>query len=136
MRDEGFLQCAGNRQQATGNGHITRARAMAPLLKDADIDVTYLFSGRDEKDFFDMQCFGNFLVRKGLSFVTRDGSLHISDTVRKAPIRAFFKSVKELDLSSYDLVLTDFEPITAWAAKRQNKVCIIYGHQYAFAQCP
>ena len=120
--------------QATGNGHITRARAMAPLLKEAGIDVTYLFSGRDEKDFFDMECFGDFLVHKGLSFVTKDGSLQVLETVKQASIRTLLKSIKELDLSEYDLILTDFEPITAWAARRQNKPCIGYGHQYAFAQ--
>lgn len=121
--------------QATGNGHITRARAMAPLLKEAGIEVTYLFSGRAPEDFFDMECFGDdFLVEKGLSFVTKDGTLRIVDTVRQASIREFFKAVKRLDLSSYDLVLTDFEPITAWAAKRQKKTCIGYGHQYAFSR--
>ena len=37
-----------------------------------------------------------------------------------------------LDLSPYDLVITDFEPITAWAAKLRNKPCMGIGHQYAF----
>ncbi|TBR43122.1 glycosyltransferase [Marinomonas agarivorans] len=120
--------------QATGNGHITRARAMAPLLKDAGIEVTYLFSGRDEKDFFDMECFGDYQVAKGLSFVTKDGALQLMATLQQASIRQLFASIKQLDLSGYDLVLTDFEPITAWAAKRQGKPCIGLGHQYAFAQ--
>lgn len=120
--------------QATGNGHITRARAMAPLLKEAGIEVTYLFSGRDRKDFFDMECFGDFRVEKGLSFVTRDGTLRVWDTLKQADFRAFFKSVKELDLSDYDLIITDYEPITAWAAKRQKRQCIGYGHQYAFSR--
>lgn len=120
--------------QATGNGHITRARAMAPLLKEAGLDVTYLFSGREEKDFFDMQCFGNYLTDKGLSFVTRDGSLQILATLQQASLTGLFKSIKNLDLTDYDLVITDFEPITAWAAKRQGKPCIGLGHQYAFAQ--
>ncbi len=33
--------------QATGNGHVTRARAMAPTFNKAGLDVDYLFSGRD-----------------------------------------------------------------------------------------
>ena len=44
----------------------------------------------------------------------------------------FCKEVKQLDLSSYDLVLNDFEPVTAWAAKQQNKPSIGISHQNAF----
>ena len=43
-----------------------------------------------------------------------------------------WKDINDLDLSSYDVVLTDFEPVTAWAARRQKKTCIGIGHQYAF----
>jgi len=37
-----------------------------------------------------------------------------------------------LDLSGYDLVISDFEPVTAWAAKNQKKPVLGIGHQYAF----
>ena len=40
--------------QGTGNGHITRARVMASCFKELGIDVDYVFSGRPEKDYFDM----------------------------------------------------------------------------------
>ena len=49
--------------QATGNGHISRARSMAPLLKAAGIEVDYLFSGRKAEHFFDMEHFGDFQLR-------------------------------------------------------------------------
>jgi len=35
-------------------------------------------------------------------------------------------------LSRFFLCLTDYEPITAWAAKRRRKFCLGVGHQYAF----
>ena len=45
--------------QGTGNGHITRARVMASCFKELGIDVDYVFSGRPEKDYFDMQDFAD-----------------------------------------------------------------------------
>ncbi|HFF2915998.1 TPA: glycosyltransferase family protein, partial [Vibrio cholerae] len=32
--------------QGTGNGHIARSRAMCAALKQQQVDVDYLFSGR------------------------------------------------------------------------------------------
>ena len=46
--------------QATGNGHITRARAMAPKLKQAGIDVTWMFTGRPWEQLFEMEVFGDY----------------------------------------------------------------------------
>jgi len=40
--------------QGTGQGHISRARGVAEALKDYDVDVTWLFSGRPKEKFFDM----------------------------------------------------------------------------------
>lgn len=118
--------------QATGNGHISRARAMAPQLEAAGFEVDYLFSGREREDFFDMEGFGYFACHKGLTFVTERGRIRPIKTVQKNSIRQLFEDIKQLNLSDYDLVLTDFEPITAWAAKHAGKYCIGLGHQYAF----
>ncbi|HEY7774873.1 MAG TPA: MJ1255/VC2487 family glycosyltransferase [Marinagarivorans sp.] len=118
--------------QATGNGHITRARALANELSKANIDVDYLFSGRARENFFDMEAFGDWRCHKGLTFIHESGQLNIAKTLQKNSIRRLFGDIRQLDLAPYDLVLTDFEPISAWAAKRQNKTCIGVGHQYAF----
>jgi len=118
--------------QATGNGHITRARAMNKALQKTDITVDYLFSGRDRDDFFDMEEFGNFDCRAGMTFITEAGKVNVIETAKKNKFRELFRDIKNLDLSTYDLVLTDFEPITAWAAKKQGKRSIAIGHQYAF----
>ncbi|WP_067097631.1 MJ1255/VC2487 family glycosyltransferase [Marinomonas atlantica] len=118
--------------QGTGNGHITRARAMSVEFDRLGIEVDYVFSGRDKHDYFDMQCFGEFRSFSGLSFAAKDGKVNLLATYRKAQLIQLFRDISALDLSSYDLILTDFEPITAWAAKRQSKPCIGVGHQYAF----
>lgn len=118
--------------QGTGNGHTTRARAMAPALRSAGAEVDFLFSGRDPDQFFDMGVFGDYRVRQGLTFVTRDGRIAPLATLAGARPRQFFREIKELSLSHYDLVISDFEPVTAWAARRQRAPLMGLGHQYAF----
>ena len=120
--------------QGTGQGHISRARAMARSLSQWNVDVTWLFSGRPRERLFDMATFGNFLYRPGLSFTTRAGRIDRLATLRNNNLRAFRRSVVELDLQGFDLVITDFEPITAWAARRAGIRSIGIGHQYAFGK--
>lgn len=118
--------------QATGNGHITRARAMNAEFKKRNIDVDYIFSGREPEKLFDMEEFGDYRCYSGLTFVTEAGSVKPIATVKHNNLRQLYRDIKELDLSAYDLVITDFEPISAWAAKRQKKICVAMGHQNAF----
>lgn len=119
--------------QGTGNGHLSRARAMAPALENQGVEVDYLFSGRPAEQYFDMAPFADFSLRKGLTFVTEEGKIRPLKTVlRSAPVQ-FLRDVHQLKLDNYDLVLTDFEPITAWAAKLRNKPVLGLGHQYAFS---
>lgn len=118
--------------QGTGNGHLTRARAMQRALKDAGISVDWVFSGRDREAYFDMDMFGDFRCFKGLSFSVNAGQIDPIKTVTNASFRALLKDVGTLDISGYDLVISDFEPVVAWAAKLKKKPCIGIGHQYAF----
>ncbi len=118
--------------QATGNGHITRARTMAKQLQHSKLHVDYLFSGRAPDKLFNMEPFGDYRCYRGLTFITNKGKLLYLDTWLNNHLPEFVRDVYRLDLSEYDLVLTDFEPITAWAAKISKKPSIAIGHQYAF----
>ncbi|MEZ8101971.1 MJ1255/VC2487 family glycosyltransferase [Vibrio bivalvicida] len=118
--------------QGTGNGHITRARAMSTRLSEAGMDVDYLFSGRDKSKYFSMEPFGDFQIRRGLSFATDKGQINYFKTCMSNSLWQFWRDVRELDLSHYDLVLNDFEPVSAWAAKRQGIPSISISHQNAF----
>ena len=118
--------------QATGNGHISRARALGKYLQAEGITVDFLFSGRPADQFFDMQQFGDYQVKTGLSFVTEHGHINYLKTALRAKPLELWRDIRQLDCSAYDLVLTDFEPITAWAARLQNKRSVALGHQYAF----
>ena len=107
--------------QGTGNGHITRGRIMARELQAADLEVTYQFTGRPQNNFFDMEVFNGYQWREGLTFSTKNGRINHLKTVLQSNLLHFLRDIKQLDLSSYDLVICDFEPVTAWAARQQNK---------------
>lgn len=119
--------------QGTGNGHISRARKMAAHLAQCDdVEVTWLFSGRDPAQLFDMEIFGAYEWRRGLTFTTHNGRLLYGRTLLDSHPLQFLKDVRQLSLKQYDLVVTDFEPVTAWAARIRGIPCIGIGHQYAF----
>ncbi|BCX80618.1 hypothetical protein MIT9_P0192 [Methylomarinovum caldicuralii] len=119
--------------QGTGNGHLTRARVMAPALRAAGIEVQYLFSGRPREKFFDMEVFGDWWWRRGLTFVSRKGRIdYLRTLARVRDLPGFIHDVQALDLRGFDLVLNDFEPVSAWAARLDGVPVIGLGHQQAF----
>lgn len=120
--------------QGTGNGHLSRCHTLAKSLAKHDLDIDYLISGRDVSGLFDMDVFGDYQWRQGLSFVTEKGRLVKHKTLAANDWRQFWQDVKNLPVKNYDLVITDYEPITAWAAKRAGVRCIGLGRQYAFLE--
>lgn len=118
--------------QATGQGHISRARAMANAFQALDVEVTWLFSGRARETLFDMQPFRHYKHRRGLTFATSSGRVLKRQTLRVNKVFKFLSDVRHLSLDPYDCVVTDFEPIVAWAARRAGRECVGIGHQYAF----
>jgi len=118
--------------QATGNGHITRARVLLPALQAAGIEVDVLLSGRAPERLFNMECFGRFESRRGFTFVTSAGRVSWLKTLSQSRPLTFWRDYRRLNLSRYDLVLSDFEPVTAWAARHQGVPSLGIAHQYAF----
>lgn len=118
--------------QGTGNGHLSRCAALAEALALQQVEVDFLMSGRPRDGFFDMELFGSWQWRQGLTFAVEHGRVALRETVRRNHWRQFWQDVNELDLSSYDLVVSDYEPVTAWAARKQQRRIIGIGRQYAF----
>lgn len=118
--------------QGTGNGHITRARVMAKALNKRDIEVDYLFSGRPQDQYFDMERFGNYRCFNGLTFHHEHGKISYLKTIKSAKLLQAYKDIRDLDVSSYDLVINDFEPISAWAARKAGVPVINISHQAVF----
>lgn len=118
--------------QGTGNGHLTRARAIGPRLEAKGYKIDYLLSGRERQKCFDMEPFGEFDCRRGFSFFTKNGRIQSVQTFTGLRPFQFLEDIRNINLASYDLVISDFEPITAWAAKRQKIPCLSMSHQVAF----
>lgn len=117
--------------QGTGNGHINRARIMAKAFLDKGVSVDYFFSGRGNTPFFEMQIFGDYQIQKGLTFTTESGRINISQTLKNSALLSMKRQVCALDLRPYDLVISDFEPICAWAARKQKVKSIGLNNQLA-----
>lgn len=114
--------------QGTGNGHLSRAEDVVPALeKIADVDV--LVSGNQS------QVPTKFPVdyqRKGLTFYTsKNGGINIRKTISNFRFANFIKEIRDFPAKKYDLIISDFEPISAWSATIKNIPCIELSHQAA-----
>ena len=116
---------------ATGNGHISRSRIIVDALRKRGHSIDVILSGRDKKDLFDIDDLKPFQVKKGFTYVTNKGKINYLKTVLKSSPIQFLKDIKSID-NNYDLVITDFDPISAYAAKKHKILCIGIGHQYSF----
>ena len=116
--------------QGTGNGHISRAEDIVPHLKKMG-DVDILVSGNQSQ--VNAQFEINY-QRMGLTFLSsKSGKVDLLKTVMNAnPIR-FIKEIRDFPIAKYDLVISDFEPVSAWAALTRNVPCIELSHQAAVA---
>ena len=86
--------------QGTGNGHITRARAMSIEFARLGIEVDYVFTGRNANDYFDMECFGDYRTFSGLSFVAKDGHINLWATFRQAKVFQLLKDIRSEEHTS------------------------------------
>jgi uncharacterized protein (TIGR00661 family) len=118
--------------QGTGNGHLARARALVPELRLAGLDIDFILTGRTRKDYFNMDLFEGFDCYSGLSLIVDRGRLKPWSTMISNSLISFIRDARKLDVSSYDLVISDFEPLTAWASKRAKVECLGISHQSAF----
>ncbi|MFM5502623.1 MULTISPECIES: MJ1255/VC2487 family glycosyltransferase [Aeromonas] len=118
--------------QGTGNGHISRSRTLARALRTAGVEVDYLFSGRPADRYFDMEEFGAYRAFPGLTFVSHEGRVSPWRTLQAASPLTFWRDLRSLDCSEYDLVVSDFEPLTAHAARRYGKPSLTVSHQASF----
>lgn len=118
--------------QCTGNGHLARARCMVPALRKAGIEMRFLMSGGAENQFFSMDEFEGYEYRRGLTMTIVDGVVRPVRTLIDNNNLEFMRDVIRLDLSDVDLVISDFEPISAWAARLKGVPSIAISHQAAF----
>jgi uncharacterized protein (TIGR00661 family) len=118
--------------QATGNGHISRSREVIRELKDMGHDVQVVFSGRDPSLLWETKTFEPYDAFRGLTFVSRRGKIRNVQTAMQLNLFQFYRDILSFDASGFDLVVTDFEPVSARIARRNGIPSIGVGHQYAF----
>jgi uncharacterized protein (TIGR00661 family) len=118
--------------QATGNGHISRSRAVVAALKKCGHEVHVLLSGRDARLLWEIDAFKPYSIYGGLTFATSAGKLRYGRTIRELRVMRFFQDIAAFEADDFDLVITDFEPLAARIARRNRIPSIGLGHQYSF----
>ena len=116
--------------QGTGNGHLSRARDIIPHLKEKG-ELHILVSGTQA----DVSLGYPVTYRlQGLSFVFgKKGGVDIAATYKKSNAKQLWKEMKSLPVEKYDIIINDFEPVSAWACFFKHKSCIGLSHQAAVA---
>lgn len=115
--------------QGTGNGHVSRAREIIPLLeKYGEVDL--LVSGNQADVGLTQPIKYKF---HGFSFIfgKKGGVAHYA-TWKNMNLFRFRKDMKSLPLKEYNLIVNDFEPVSAWACKLQGIKSVSLSHQASF----
>ena len=119
--------------QGTGNGHLMRALDVVPLLQSrvaalgGQLDL--LVSGPPA----DLPL--PFAVRYrvgGMGFLFgKKGGINFVKTFQQFDSADFVHDIRHLPVADYDLVLNDFEPVSAWACRLRHRPCVALSHQSA-----
>ncbi len=113
--------------QGTGNGHIARANELIPYFrKHAEVDV--FVSGTNSQ----LPLLSHATKNKGISlFYSQKGGLDYKRIFIKNSLMQFTRSVWQFPIHTYDLIVNDYEPVTAYAAKLRDKRIVGLSHQAA-----
>jgi uncharacterized protein (TIGR00661 family) len=115
--------------QGTGNGHISRAREIVPLLQQyGELDL--LVSGTEADVSLSQPLKYRF---HGFSFVFgTKGGVDRWATFKLMDLPQLWRDMHSLPLKDYDLIINDFEPVSAWACKLQKRPSVSLSHQCSF----
>lgn len=115
--------------QGTGNGHISRAREIVPLLQQYG-EVDLLVSGTQAEVSLSQPLKYQY---HGFSFVFgTKGGVDNWATYKLMNLPQLWKDMHSLPLQQYDLIVNDFEPVSAWACKLQKVPSVSLSHQCSF----
>jgi len=115
--------------QGTGNGHISRAREIVPLLQQYG-EVDLLISGTEAEVTLSQPLKYKF---HGFSFVFgTNGGVDQWATYKLMDLAQLWRDVHSLKLKQYNLIINDFEPVSAWACRLQKMPSVSLSHQCSF----
>ncbi len=115
--------------QGTGNGHLSRALDVVPLLRAQCSHLDVLVSGppADLPLPFEIRYRAH-----GMGFVFgKKGGISFVKTFVQFNSAKFLHEVRHLPVTDYDLVISDFEPVSSWACRLRNVPCVALSHQSA-----
>jgi len=114
--------------QGTGNGHLSRAVDIIPELKKfGNVDLFVSGAQAEVKLPYPVK-----YKSKGLSFYFgKSGGINFYKTFQKNSSKEVIKEINDFPVQRYDLVVNDFEPISAWACRKKEVPCIALSHQSA-----
>jgi uncharacterized protein (TIGR00661 family) len=117
--------------QGTGNGHIVRAIEMLPVLRCyAEVDI--LLSGNQSQVKLP---FAVKYRRAGLVLhYNRRGGVSMLRTLLGNNLLRLLREIRGFPVQQYDLVLNDFECVSAWAARWRGRPVLDCSHQAALLQ--
>lgn len=115
--------------QGTGNGHISRAREIVPLLQQYG-EVDLLVSGTEAEVSLSQPLKYRF---HGFSFVFgTNGGVDKWASFKIMDLPQLWRDIRSLPLKQYDLIINDFEPVSAWACRLQKVPSVSLSHQCSF----
>lgn len=114
--------------QGTGNGHLSRARDIVPVLaRYGELDL--VVSGTQAEVDFPFPIKYRY---SGLSLIFgTKGGVDVKATYQQSNLRRLLQEINDLPVEEYHLVITDFEPVSAWACFNRGKPCVGLSHQAA-----
>jgi len=119
--------------QTTGHGHLVRSTPIIRQLRERGHQVDVLLSGPPPDASWPARIGAPLATRPGLTFSAEGGRIRYLRTALGARPLRFLRDVFRTPAPLPDLVVTDYEPITAWFARRRGLRSIGIGHLYAFA---
>ena len=115
--------------QGTGNGHLTRALDIVPLLQARCEQLDILVSGPPA----DLTLPFEIKYRaSGMGFIFgKKGGINFVKTFGQFNSVNFLREIRQLPVKDYDLVISDFEPVSSWACRLREVPCVALSHQSA-----
>ena len=117
--------------QGTGNGHLSRAHYIYKILRKITKNIDVLIAGNN----YSLK--PNIPIKykiSGISFVIVNGRIDYLKTISNFDLLKPFLDQKKIPFKSYDLIISDFEPISAWSSLRFSIPSIHISHQASFIE--
>jgi uncharacterized protein (TIGR00661 family) len=118
--------------QTTGHGHLVRSTPIIRALRARGHVVDVLLSGPAVDPLWPGRIGAPIARHPGLTFAVEGGRIRYLRTVRESRPLRFLADTFRCRVRDYDLVVSDYEPITAWAARLAGVRSVGIGHLYAF----